>query len=708
MPALRSLPGATLSVPGWLLLALTLSPAPAVAQELPFLPEAQTAYLAGEISGDAAYEHIRYFTQFHRPRGGASGLMRVAEYIESKAREYGLENVKLIRQRADNAPWQARSASLWMVEPEIRLLADLQQTPIRLADYSRSADGTAEVVDVGAGLAESDYAKRDVRGRIVLAHGGAAGVMEQAVWKRGALGVILFPDPEGMEYPLNSLNYPDQIRWNSLPAENREKQPPTFAFVLSQREGRTLRAQLQKAGPAVKVHAEVEADYGGEPWQVMVEAFITGAEIRDQDIVLTGHLQEEKFSANDDASGSANTLEVARALAKLVRDGRIPRPRRNIRFWWTTEISSERQFFADHPEEVAKMMANINQDMVGANQSQDVMRVQNVTQVPFSRSHYLTAVAETVIRYLVQTNTPQLAIAQAGGSATAPKPIYATLGTRQRYNAAIIPFHNNTDHMTFTEAPIGIPGITFTNWPDNYIHTSDDDLWNIDRTQLQRNAFAVATMAYVLAAASDATAPALAAATYQAALSHLAKDSDVALQLILQAGGNIDGAYHEARSQIREGAKRERRALESVAATGSPGGPGARLARTLIEAVDRQERAMIENLAGMVLSVHGTTPASEPALTALEKTLSQKTPSLIAGPAEFLTKRDKVQGVEGLHPLMAFEVMNFIDGRRTAFDIFAAVRAEARHAGSFYYGNVRAEMVDQYLLHLAKAGLVRY
>src|SRR5213594_3301973 len=119
-------------------------------QDLPFLTEAHYRYLVGEISGDASYEHIRFMTQFHRPIVGSPGLMKVAEYCEAKARESKLEDVKLIRQKSDTVPWQAKSASLWMVEPEVRMLADIRQTPIRLADFSRSADVTAEVIDVGA------------------------------------------------------------------------------------------------------------------------------------------------------------------------------------------------------------------------------------------------------------------------------------------------------------------------------------------------------------------------------------------------------------------------------------------------------------------------------------------------------------------------------------------------------------------------------
>jgi hypothetical protein len=59
-------------------------------------------------------------------------------------------------------------------------------------------------------------------------------------------------------------------------------------------------------------------------------------------------------------------LEIGRALNRLIEEGRIPRPRRNLRFWWVNEISSQRQYFADHPEAHNEMWVNINQDMVGA------------------------------------------------------------------------------------------------------------------------------------------------------------------------------------------------------------------------------------------------------------------------------------------------------------------------------------------------------
>ena len=50
----------------------------------------------------------------------------------------------------------------------------------------------------------------------------------------------------------------------------------------------------------------------------------------------------------------------------MIDEGKMPRPRRDIRFWWVNENRSEDQYFADHPEEARQMLANINQDMSGA------------------------------------------------------------------------------------------------------------------------------------------------------------------------------------------------------------------------------------------------------------------------------------------------------------------------------------------------------
>ena len=201
--------------------------------------------------------------------------------------------------------------------------------------------------------------------------------------------------------------------WQRIPVENEDKtKPGTFGFVLSQREGLRLRAELAAATSPYRVRAKVESTFREPASQAIVEAVIRGSSIHDQAIVLTGHLQEERFSANDDGSGCANVLEIARTLKRLIDRGGLPRPARDIRFWWANEIAAEEQYFADHPEERARILVNINQDMVGARQSAG-SRVQFVTRPPASRASFLGVVVESIVEALVQGNTAYLAAGQA-------------------------------------------------------------------------------------------------------------------------------------------------------------------------------------------------------------------------------------------------------------------------------------------------------
>lgn len=670
------------------------------AQPMPFLSEEHYRLLVGEISGDAAYEHIRFHTQFHKPRGGHLGLMEVARYYEARAREYGLEDVRLIKQKASYPGWEGGSGDLWLVEPELERLASTLQTQLHLGDNSRSADVTAELVDAGAGANDGDYASKDVRGKVVLAWGSPATVMSAAVWKRGALGLVLRPDPSSAQ----AIQYPDQVRWFGVPVESdgEPKQEGTWAFGLSHAQGVELAKRLSESATPVKVHARVDAKFG-DSWQVMVEGFLRGAEIQNQDVVLTGHLQEEKFSANDDGSGSASTLEVGRALAKLVREGRLPRPRRSLRFWWTTEIGSERQFFADEPQEVKNLFVNVNQDMVGANQGQDTLRVQNVTRVPFSRFHFLNDVTEAVVEFIVRTNTAQLAMGQAGTRQPYSRPILSHLGTRHRYAAKMVPFHNNTDHMVFNEAPIGVPAVTFTNWPDNYIHTTDDDLWNIDRTQLQRNAFAVAAIAVTMANAGDATADALMTEVFARGTRRIAEAFDVGTRLMRQRRSNGAQAFRLATNQVEQAVQREIRALSSIGSVS----PGKKVAIDGLAASFRKIGGSFQvELTSYYHLTTGEGKLPSMQLDGKERELEAVVPKLTAGPTEFLEGRNRIQNVPGLHTLMAFEILNFVDGRRTGLQIYDAVSAEALQAGSDYYGTVSPDHVRRYLDSLVAAGLV--
>ena len=153
------------------------------AQEPPLLPEPVVAALAQEISGEIARRNLQEITRHHRMRA-SRGFHAAAEHIAGRLRAYGLDDVEILRFPADGETmfgtqksrpaWDAEFAELWELEEtadgwqRVRRLASWDAMPVTLAQDSESADVTADLVDVGAGTDEADYAGKDVLGKLVL------------------------------------------------------------------------------------------------------------------------------------------------------------------------------------------------------------------------------------------------------------------------------------------------------------------------------------------------------------------------------------------------------------------------------------------------------------------------------------------------------------------------------------------------------------
>lgn len=667
---------------------------------LPFLSKSESDFLAGEVSGDRAFEHDRWYTHWHRPFA-SEGLMEAAKYTERQAKSFGLENVILTKTPVDGIEWTPRRGELWITltsasgKESVEKYCDIGSVQLSLLDRSRTASLEAAVVDVGAGAAESDYQGKDVAGKLVFAWGAPGIVMKEAVWKRGAAGLILRPDPD------KGFAHPDQVRWLSIPEKSEDGKPGTFAFNLSHRQGVAFAEKL-KTGTA-KGRVAIEADVA-PGWLVMVEATIPGTQPDLPAVLFTAHLQEERFSANDDGSGCSNVLEVARALSKGIAEGRLPRPRRSLKFWWTTEIQSEDLLFATRPEIIKTIFCNINQDMVGANQAQDTMRVQNITKLPWSRAHVLEDVAEEIVQFIIDGNTSQLAGVQSG-TPFYPFPVLAKLGTRHRYNARFVPYHANTDHQCFVAPPIGIPGFTFTNWPDDYIHSTDDDLSNIDPTQLQRNALAAAAIGYAMARFDQKHTDMLVALVAGHAAKRIGAEADVAVRHVRNAPEpERAAALRDARAHHRAAKAREVWTFQSILElTGATDSPSVHNAIQNLSALEPGVELLL------LMNTGAPAPAdATPELLELEKLK----PRLTGTVKDFQTNAGKVKVPAGLHRLLTHEILCLCDAsarrslKLTGLDIYQITAAEARSAGRWYYGSISAAQTLEYLKACAAAGVI--
>lgn len=674
------------------------------AQETPFLTDAEVRMLINELSGDRAFEQIRILTQWHR-NSGMDGYFKAADYIIEEAKKAGLEEVRFIEQPQNSPNYTARSAELWMTDPIAIKLADIGDHALYLSDGSHDADVTAELVWAGTG-SMADLEGLDVKGKIVLVNASPYSAVANAVWEKGALGVVSYGTSESK----SPMDFPDQIAWTRIPITPPEGKKGAFAFNLPPRKGELLKQVLQTEamqdifatgkrtmGGRVVLKAIVDTDIGTAPGRTgFVEGIIKGSKYHDQQIVLTAHLQEEQGSANDDGSGCANLLEIARTLNKLISEGKIERPLRDIRFWWTDEIYSEYRYFRDNPKEPAKLMANLHQDMVGAKQSIG-SRIQHLIYAPHSITSYLDAVFESVGNFVVQTNNPFITAGRMGGYPRPhSRPIYATRGTHESFGARFVPYFNASDNMNFVEGAIGVPSVALINWDDYYIHSSDDDLWQIDATQLQRNAFIIGAMTYYLGKAEKDQTNLLLTETYAQGSKRLANDLKAAFNQ-LQTNTDKNEAWKNATLLIEQGVLREVRALNSISVIAGNDATSKSAIAASVGQMQAKQQSLLNELTTHYKMINNTNQMTVFTLTAEELAASKKVPENHKVLDTYFEKRTSRVDGSILHSTMRAEVFNFVDGKRSYLDIYKAVKAESLSPGSWYYGTVLIDDVIKML-----------
>ncbi|MCK4965375.1 M28 family peptidase, partial [bacterium] len=316
-----------------------------------------------EISGTAAFNHIVELGGYARDRteDEYKGIYFESSYITEKAKEYGLSDVHIEHFETDKKQWDAEIGELWLVEPEERLLISYRDVPPCLAKGSLTSDVTAEVVYIDETSGYSDYTRKDIEGKIILTSGSAKAGYNKANGY-GSAGIVGFKQ-------IRKIDYPDQVVWTSINIS--EDNPCKFAFTIPPRLGDELKKMIN-SGKRLKVRAVVKTAYYEADIEVPT-ALIEGDGTSEKEVVLCAHLFEgiAKQGALDNISGSAAILEAGRTIIKLIKQGKIPRPKRSIRFLWIPEMTGTRLYLRRFPDEVKNMIAAINLDMVGEDVSKN-------------------------------------------------------------------------------------------------------------------------------------------------------------------------------------------------------------------------------------------------------------------------------------------------------------------------------------------------
>jgi hypothetical protein len=261
---------------------------------------------------------------------------------------------------ADDPPRPVHEESSWT--------ASLQGKPLVSAwpwGFSPSLPRTdlRLTTDDAMPAADPNGAARPLAGRAVVARQGGRPVAAQAE-ALGAAAVLVHPAEPGPA--------PD---WAPLREGRGGGQPlPLPVFAVSHRDGAALRAAAADPDATVTL-ALASSIRQGRPRTVL--GTLAGAGERANEIILVcahGDSDSGGPGADDNASGEAALVEVARALAAAAAAGDLPASRPAVRFAvWGSEIHSSRAYVAARAAELGRHVAVFNYDQAGFGSERDAL-----------------------------------------------------------------------------------------------------------------------------------------------------------------------------------------------------------------------------------------------------------------------------------------------------------------------------------------------
>jgi aminopeptidase YwaD len=350
----------------------------------------------------------------------------------------------------------------------------------------------APLVDVGRGT-EADFAKREVRGAVVLGDAAVSRLWQSAVKQRGAVGVI---STEVARYvrPADEKQFTreeqkDVLQWGGLPYEPELQ---SFGFKASWRAAKRMRDRLA-AGP-VSLRVTIKSAFYSGPNRTLV-AEIPGRERPNERIVMAAHLQEP--GANDNASGSATQFALAAALLAAIRAGALPPPGRTLTFLWLDEIRGSRNWLAAHKADAAGVRYMFAMDMTGED------------------------VAKTGGTFLIEKQADPSAVwprpsdphSEWGAGEVKAESLQGSLLNdlhravclrRARDTGWVVrtnPYEGGSDHTVFGGA--AVPSLLNWHFTDRYYHTNQDRPDKVSAAEMENVGVSVAASAWFLASADE-------------------------------------------------------------------------------------------------------------------------------------------------------------------------------------------------------------
>lgn len=416
-----------------------------------FLKEAEV------LNPERILQNIGDISKFHRIQGSKE-LVEAARYIMEELKIWGIKGELF------EAFYDGRSTYLTLTSPiawdliyaEIEVDGEKvtsERTPLVAMAHSPPGEAEGELILIRE---EEDWEKAE--GKIVLVGSEWRDNYRKAN-DNGAKGFLIYREGTGRAFPYVGLFLTgDDLKWAKIPAG-----------AISEEWAKRIISKLKK-GEEVKARIKVLGEIHRRQILPIVHATVG----KPPYILFSAHLCHPKPGANDNASGSAMVLELARVLSKLYDDSF----RFGFAFLWIPEHFGT-QAFVEKFANLGDYYAAINLDMVGGDfrKGSTIMLV----RTPLSRFSLISGLLEHY-----------LDLANSGGSGLSG-------GKLPKAPARSYPYEMGSDHDVFNF--FGVPSVMPITWPDSVYHSSEDSIEKVSKESLEIIGKSVLATALALAKA---------------------------------------------------------------------------------------------------------------------------------------------------------------------------------------------------------------
>lgn len=395
------------------------------------------------FSSDRVLHDIAEISQFHRIQGSKE-LAEAVRYLKEELETWGL-STKLYEERYDGESWYLtlRSPIEWdLIRAEVEINGkrlDSSMTPLVAMAHSPPGEGEGELLPV---LRDEDWGRAE--GKVVLVGKDWREAYRKAN-EAGALAFIAYRKGTGKAVPYIGLFLSkDDLNWAKIPALAI---PESWALDAMDRA---------LSGANVRVRFSVQSEIKGRETLPILYAEVG----KPPFILFSAHICHPRPGANDNASGSAMLVELARILSRLWNDSF----RFGFAFLWVPEYYGTQAFIQKHAR-LDDYYAVVNLDMVGGSEDRSGSTLM-IVRAPLSRFSIVSGALEHFIN----------AENSSGGMSFSGSPVPAL-------KVKAYPYEMGSDHDVFNF--FGVPAVMPITWPDRFYHSSEDTPEKVSRETLE-------------------------------------------------------------------------------------------------------------------------------------------------------------------------------------------------------------------------------